>query len=250
MTMTATPIAEVPAITHTEAHKLAVAENERMLDLLRSLDHDDWTKPTDCPAWDVRALAGHVLGGMESFSSTRQLVHIIRAASKAAGDGAFVDGMTRVQVAERAGLERGELLERLAAAGPRSARWRNRVPAPLRRMPMKEEVGGQPETWRLGYLLDIILTRDTWMHRVDIARATGRDVVLNPDHDGRIVADAVAEWARRHGASFTLELSGPAGGAFSSGAGGEHLNIETVEFCRVLSGRGTGAGLLATEVPF
>ncbi len=64
----------------------------------------------------------------------------------------------------------------------------------------------------MGYLLDVILTRDPWMHRVDIARATGRDLVLTPEHDGRIVADVVAEWARRHGQPFTLTLTGPAGG--------------------------------------
>lgn len=250
MTQTATLIAEVRGISRTEALNLAAKENERVLHLLRSLDQEDWTKPTDCPAWDVRALAGHVLGSMEGFSSTRQLVHIMRAASKAAGDGALVDGMTSVQVAERAELERGELLERLATAGPRSARWRNRVPAPMRRMPMKEEVAGRPETWRMGYLLDVILTRDTWMHRVDFTRATGHELVLTPDHDGRIVADAVAEWARRHGAPFTLELHGPAGGTFVSGTDGENLHLDAIEFCRTLSGRATGEGLLATEVPF
>lgn len=250
MTMAATPIAEVRTIGRAEARALAATENERVLELLRSLDDDEWAKATDCPAWDVRALAGHVLGGMEGFSSTRQLVHIMRAASKAAGEGPLVDGMTMVQVAERADLGRVELLDRLAAAGPRSARWRSRVPALLRRMPMKEEVGGQPETWRMGYLLDVILTRDTWMHRVDIVRATGRELVRTTDHDGRIVADAVAEWARRHGAPFTLRLTGPAGGTFSTGAGGEDLEIDAVEFCRLLSGRGTAGGLLATAVPF
>ena len=79
---------------------------------------------------------------------------------------------------------------------------------------MKEEVGGKQETWRMGYLLDVILTRDPWMHRVDIARATGREMVLTPEHDGRIIADVVAEWARRHGQPFTLTLTGPAGGEF------------------------------------
>ena len=39
----------------------------------------------------------------------------------------------------------------------------------------------------------MILTRDTWMHRVDISRATGRDLVLTAEHDGRIVADVVDE---------------------------------------------------------
>ncbi len=115
---------------------------------------------------------------------------------------------------------------------------------------MKQEVAGGTETWRMGYLLDVILTRDTWMHRVDIARATDRPMVLTADHDGRIVADVVAEWARRHGRPFTLVLDGPAGGTFTAGGGDESLNVDAVEFCRILSGRATGAGLLTQEVPF
>jgi hypothetical protein len=88
------------------------------------------------------------------------------------------------------------------------------------------------------------------MHRVDASRATGRDLVLSAEHDGRIVADVVAEWARRHGQPFTLTLTGPAGGTFRSGDGGEVLELDAVEFCRTLAGRVEGTGLLATIVPF
>ena len=244
-----TPVEELRALTRREAGGLAATENLRVLELLRSLRDDDWSKPTECPAWDVRAMAAHVLGGMEAFASVRQFVHQMRAGSKAKGDGPFIDGMTAVQVRERADLSRDQLLERVAAVGPRVARARVRVPRPLRWMPMKEEVGGVPETWRMGYLLDVILTRDTWMHRVDIARATGREMFLTVDHDGRLIADVVAEWARRHGQQFVLHLEGPAGGTFTKG-GGEEITIDAVEFCRILSGRATGAGLLIQEVPF
>jgi hypothetical protein len=88
------------------------------------------------------------------------------------------------------------------------------------------------------------------MHRVDITRATGREMVLTADHDGRLVADVVAEWARRHGQPFTLHLTGPAGGVFTQGTGGDELTLDAVEFCRTLSGRANGAGLLTQEVPF
>jgi hypothetical protein len=37
------------------------------------------------------------------------------------------------------------------------------------------------------------------MHRADAARAVDRPIELTATHDGRIVADVVAEWARRHG---------------------------------------------------
>jgi hypothetical protein len=115
---------------------------------------------------------------------------------------------------------------------------------------MKVEVAKVMETWRLGYLLDTIFTRDTWMHRVDIARATAAPLVLTSVHDARIVADVVAEWTRRHRQPFTLHLVGPAGGTFTHGTGGEDITVDAVEFCRILSGRAAGAGLLTQEVPF
>lgn len=251
MNTTITSVGDIQRIDRAEAHGLAAEENQRMLALLTSLNGDDWSKPTDCAGWDVRALAGHVLGGAEGFSSFGNLVHLMRAAKKEAGKGSFVDGMTAVQVRERAELTTMQLTERMAKAAPQSARFRTRMPAPFRAMTMKQELlSGATEKWKMGYLLDVILTRDTWMHRVDVARATDREMVLTTEHDGRIVADAVAEWARRHGQPCTLELTGPAGGTFVSGTGGESITLDAVELCRILSGRASGGGLLAQEVPF
>ena len=88
------------------------------------------------------------------------------------------------------------------------------------------------------------------MHRVDLAQATGEPLELTPNHDGRLVADVVRDWADRHGRPFRLELDGPAGGSFAVGVGGEEHSLDAVEFCRILSGRGTGPGLLATRVLF
>ena len=74
--------------------------------------------------------------------------------------------------------------------------------------------------------------------------------MLTADHDGRIVADVVAEWAKRHHQPFTLELTGEAGGNFKAGVGGNHIVIDAVEFCSVLAGRAEANGLLSTVVPF
>jgi uncharacterized protein (TIGR03083 family) len=253
--MIATNVETIPPITRTEVEGLARTEYQRVADQLRSLGPEDWSKPTDCPLWDVRAMAGHSTGMLATFTGYRSLMREMRTATKVAkrSGGPMIDALTAQQVANHAALSMPGLIAKVDEIGPHAARWRATRPALFRRMPMKEEVGGEQETWRLGYLLDVILTRDPWMHRVDIARATGREMELTPEHDGRIIADVVAEWARRHGTPFTLTLTGPAGGAFVSGENGEngeHITIDAVEFCRTLSGRATGTGLLTQEVPF
>jgi uncharacterized protein (TIGR03083 family) len=252
MMTTATRIHTVAAIKRPEAAVLARVEYARVADQLRSLVSDDWTRATDCPLWDVRAVAGHTLGMLSTFTGVRRLMREMRAAQKAAklNGGPVVDSLTAMQVAANAGLSTDDLIAAVDDLGPKAARWRAKAPGVLRWMPIKEEVGGEQETWRMGYLLDVILTRDPWMHRVDIARATSRPMVLTPEHDGRIVADAVAEWARRHGRPFALSLTGPAGGTFVAGDDGETITIDAVEFCRTVSGRAHGAGLLTQEVPF
>jgi hypothetical protein len=109
------------------------------------------------------------------------------------------------------------------------------------------------ETWTLGYLIDTIYLRDLWMHRVDVARALSRHVELSASHDGRIVANVVAEWARRHGRPFVLDLTGPAGGMYTHDPGvpeAERISVDAVEFCRTLAGRAHSTGLLTTVVPF
>jgi hypothetical protein len=109
---------------------------------------------------------------------------------------------------------------------------------------------GPPVGWRpLKYLLDVGFTRDVWAHRIDLEAATGRPMDLTADHDGRLVADYVAEWAGIHGQPFELRLTGTAGGAFSQGVGGERVELDALEFVRTLSGRRPGTGVLANAFP-
>jgi uncharacterized protein (TIGR03083 family) len=256
--MTAQPVDTIQPISRSDTERLAHTECARMASQLRSLAPDEWSRSTDCPLWDVRAVAGHSLGMMATFVGFRRLFGAMGAATKTSKreGGPMIDALTAKQVADHAHLSTEELIARVDEIGPRSARWRAKAPWLFRKMPMKQEVGGTVETWRMAYLLDTILTRDPWMHRIDIARATGRDLELTAAHDGRIVADVVAELARRYGQPFTLTLTGPAGGEFVAGDGrGEHVTIDAVEMCRTLSGRPPAdaqprTGLLATEVPF
>jgi hypothetical protein len=87
------------------------------------------------------------------------------------------------------------------------------------------------------------------MHRLDTADATGRPMVLTTEHDWVLVPDVVVELAPRHGAPFTVHLTGPAGGTWS-GTGGEELTVDAVLFARMLSGRASGSGLPAVGVTF
>jgi hypothetical protein len=43
-----------------------------LLDLLSSLDRDDWTRPTECPAYSVQGVATHVLGDDLSLLSRQR----------------------------------------------------------------------------------------------------------------------------------------------------------------------------------
>jgi uncharacterized protein (TIGR03083 family) len=238
------------ALSREASAVLARTENARFADLLGSLQESDWERPTDCPAWDVREIAIHVLGAMEGHVRMREMVHQLRLARSAAGDGPLVDGMTAVQVRERHDLRPAQIVEQVGTIAPRAAAARSARPALMRMIPFPQEVGESTEWWTLGYLLDAVLTRDVWMHRVDISRAVGRPLELTAEHDGRLVADVVHDWGRRHGQPFHLRLTGPAGGEFTVGTGGEDLEEDAVEFCRILSGRATGDGLLSHPVPF
>lgn len=246
-----TDVADIEPIGHREAMSLQAAELERAVAMLRTLDADQWATPTNCPDWDVRQMWLHVLGACEAGASMRENVHQMRAARRRRKDlGVPLEaGLSAVQVAERDGLSPDELLARLEAIAPKTVKGRSRTPGPMRAVKIAVDAP-VVEKWKLGYLIDVIYLRDLWMHRVDTTTATGADLVLTPEHDGRIVADVVAEWARRHGQTFVLELTGPAGGVFRSGTGGETSVLDAVEFCCLLAGRGEPTGLLTTVVPF
>ena len=237
------------ALDRDTAFRLAATEYERFLAVLRELEPADWSLPTDCTGWDVRAMAAHVVGQTEGSGSLREMARQQRLAGKAGGG---IDALTAVQVRELGGLEDAAIIARLEAAAPRALRFRRRLSRALGRvtLPEKQVVGTDREWWRIGFVSDVVLTRDVWMHRVDVCRATGHDVQLTPEHDGVLVADVVAEWAQRHGRPYRLRLTGPAGGEWSSGTDGDEMELDAVEFCRVLSGRGSGPGLLTQQVPF
>jgi uncharacterized protein (TIGR03083 family) len=247
------------ALPRAEAMRLAATEYRRFAAAVAELGPQDWARRTDCPDWNVHELVAHVVGMAAMASSPMEQSRQRKGALARRTEGRpFIDWLTSHQV-DKFGVHAPDELVRLAAAvAPKAVRGRKWAPGFIRRrpMPVPQLVGGVPETWTTGYLVDTILTRDTWMHRVDLAQATGRPMVLTPEHDGAIVTDIVAEWAERHGAPYRLCLTGPAGGTWSAGSAaaatesGDQLTLDAVEFCRLVSGRGTASGLLGVLVPF
>ena len=194
-------------------------------------------------------MAAHLAGATcfcASIGEARRQVFAGRRLIKGTGR-PLVDGINEAQIRERAERTPAELLEELRRTLPEAVHRRATYPRVMRRLRVPDPIVGSVS---LGELMDVIYTRDSWMHRVDLAQATGEPLELTPNHDGRLVADVVRDWGDRHGRPFRLDSHGPAGGSFARGFGGEEHSLDAVEFCRILSGRGTGPGLLATRVLF
>ena len=128
----------------------------------------------------------------------------------------------------------------LAAIGPKAIRARRRLPGLLRRQHIGRMYPEEPlSDDRLSYVLDVLGLRDPWMHRVDLARATGRPLVLG-GHDRVVVAQVVADLGRAwEGPAVLLELTGPAGGRWALGDGSPVATVraDAVDYLRALSGR-------------
>ncbi len=240
-------------LDHQTAMRLAATEYDRVWTLLGLLTPEQWAAPTECPGWDVRAMAGHMLGMAQMVATIPEMVRQQLASAKRQQreGGLTIDALTAWQVEKNAGLTTGELVDAMRRTGARAARSRRRVPALVRGrvIPDEQDVSGHKEWWTFGYLLDVILTRDPFMHRIDITQATGLEMELTAPHDGVIVDDVVREWAARHAEPYSLELSGPAGGRWSRGEG-TSIRMEAAEFCRTVSGRVEAEGLLSVQVPF
>jgi uncharacterized protein (TIGR03083 family) len=242
---------DIAPINHKEGMELAETEYRRYTDMLGRLHPDDWSKQTVNSDWNVKQLTQHVLGFAESNASFRVFVKGMRAGKKRAkekGYDHFIHGTNEVQVEERDHLTSQQLVANWKATWPKALKGRRRFPPFMRPIPLDfgPIIGKKPMG---SYLMDVVFTRDTWMHRIDTCRAVGIDPVLTHEHDGRLIEDMVAEWMRLYGLNVTLHLEGPAGGTFVGGDGAEELTIDAVEWIWILSGRGTGTGLLEKELP-
>ena len=237
----------IPATTRQEAAGLMAVALDRFVDLLERLDPDDWGKPTGCTLWNVKEVAAHKAGSLAGFAGwaefRRQVGPGARRPYRARGM-SQLDAMNQIQVDDRADRTPAELIAELREAGPRAVRTCLRLPGPVRALPLPAPPpkGG---FMTVAHLTDTILPRDLWMHRVDVAVATGKPFVQTPEHDGRVVALVVRELAqslarRLDGASVVYELRGPSGGRWRIGRSADPaatIGVDVVDFARLSSGR-------------
>lgn len=230
--------ARLPQTDPDQAEAVAHAEGRATLALLQALGDDDWTRPTDCTEWDVRALVAHLVAQCEDSIHLASALRRYLLGRRRYPDKTPLDAHMAVGVDDHRAASGPQLVGRFARLWPRAAHARRRRPAALRRRTIDPGVPGLPR-WRLDYLLDVILTRDLWMHRLDLARATARPFALG-DHDRLIVAQVVRDLARTWSAApVALELTGPAGGGWLLGTGDPvaAVRADTVAYLRALSGR-------------
>lgn len=176
---------KITPIRRREAAQVAAFELQQVLDLLEQLEGDDWTQPTECPAWNVRAMTAHLAGGCAGWARWRDFrrqtitnPYILRTPVP-------IDAINRREVEDRATRTPRQLIDELREVGPVAIRNRKNLPGFLRwiRMPASP----MPGMMSLAYLADVVYPRDQWMHRMDLCRSTGRAWVTNPDHDRRLM---------------------------------------------------------------
>ncbi len=237
---------DIPPLRHEEAGHLMAEEAQRLLVLLEALSDEDWNQPTACTLWNVRQLACHLAGESAGYASWREfyrqyLNFPAKRRYRRAGM-PLLDALNQQMVDDRAAATPAEIIAEIRNAAPKAIKTRQRLPAALRvvRLPMPA-LG----TVRIDYLTDMIYPRDTWMHRVDIMRAAGRDIVLDAGHDARIVALVVRDLVMHltpllEGQSIILELDSAAGGRWHIGENSSPaatIQIALIDFMLLASGR-------------
>lgn len=264
MTMLAIDVDQVSRISgDEEVRELATAASEALCRDLESLTSEQWDTVTVCNPWTVADIARHVLGAMEgqvSFrESIRQQAHGIRHRKRF--DGNVMDAFNAFQIANRRHLDGamaaeaiGRLAGTAATARVRMARRVGPISIPLDQG--GSTARGMPSKMALSELYRVIYTRDSWLHRLDVADALGRAAHLDTAADRRIVEDVVKEWATRHGKPFDLRLRGAFEVRYRRGEGGPVIETTPDRLCWMLSGRAEpevgapGADLLNVRVLF
>ncbi|MFF8288461.1 maleylpyruvate isomerase family mycothiol-dependent enzyme [Streptomyces sp. NPDC016309] len=242
VTTTPPSAGDIPRTHPLRARAVNAAEVRAMLALLHGLAPGDWSRGTACESWTVRDMTAHVVAQYEELARPWLLVGRAVLGRRRHPGLSPLHAHNQCQVEARRSAPPQELIGLLTRLGPRGVRAVERVPAGMRRrIPLSPLF---PESRELAedsmdFLARVLVSRDTWMHRVDICDAAERDLVLR-EHDkevvGQVLLDLALGWS---GPPVFLDLSGPAGGRWTLGRGAPAVVVQTdaVTLMRHLSGR-------------
>jgi uncharacterized protein (TIGR03083 family) len=227
-------VEDMRGLSGDELFHLGAFQNEQMLRLLRTLDVGEWDAPTDCERWAVKDIVAHLIGWAECFASFKELRHQFGASIRRRKElGNPVNAQNEQQVEDRRHLAPGRLIELFEASMARFLTFRMKVGKYAHYVPYYDP--SIIKFSNLGYISRVIFTRDVFMHRVDISRATGRPMVLEAE-DASLLADVVRDWARRRDVDATVDL-GAVGTFLSGDPRRATISGDGAEFARVMTGR-------------
>jgi uncharacterized protein (TIGR03083 family) len=234
-------IEDLRGLSGDELAHLGSFQNEQMLRLLRTLDLNEWDAPTDCERWSVKDIVAHLIGWAECFSSFKEFRHQFGASIRRRKElGNPVNAQNEQQVEDRRHLLPDEMLSRFESSMTRFLAFRMKVGSYAHYVPYYDP--SIIKFSNLGYIARVIFTRDMFMHRVDISRATGRPMVLELE-DAALLSDVVRDWARRRNADATVDL-GSAGTFLSGNHGRATIKGDGPQFARVMTGRAAPEALV------
>jgi uncharacterized protein (TIGR03083 family) len=234
-------IARITPLSRRRAAEVADAELAAFQEVVSGLDGPDWDRPTDSAGWSVRDIVAHVAGQYEELARPDTFLRRLRTARRRYPDRIALHGHNQLQIDELAGRSSAELTAHLARFGPKGLAAIRRMPGFVRRLPSTMFFPEPPlPDRRMSYLFDVLTPRDTWMHRLELVRATGRQWRPYP-HDADVVAQVVRDLDRGwRDAPFQLTLTGPAGGTWTIGTGTAAIRstVDAIAAMLHLSGRG------------
>ncbi|WP_405061258.1 maleylpyruvate isomerase family mycothiol-dependent enzyme [Kribbella sp. NBC_01505] len=210
-------------------------------DLLASIDGSDWQRRTVCDAWDVADIAGHLIGQAEDVIRPLSFPRRFRKGKRVYPTAPKFDAHMMVQADEHRGTPPDLLRSTFDRVWGKATRTISRNPALIRRISMATDEF--PDfSLNLGYIQDILLPRDLWMHRDDICQALGRPFDPGP-YGAELIAQVMRDlidgpfWGDRP--AVDLELTGQGGGTYRLGRGEPvgHAAVDAVSYMRTLSGR-------------
>lgn len=150
--------------TYVAAWKSCAADIE---DLLRGLDADDWSRPTDCPGWTVHNVAAH-LAALEAELAGAPGPHLDQAAAAMSN---VSDTYTQAGVEERRDRNPEQLIaEFTEAVRRRAVELETNPPTDPDATPPRNP-GGIGWDWKTLLRNRVI---DLWVHEQDIRRAVDR----------------------------------------------------------------------------